>query len=66
MTIPSPSHQCVYATWPTAIFGTSRVTTRSTRRAASFPVTRYLKRGEMSMRAAALRIALYSRSWCTS
>ena len=44
--------------------GTSRVTTRSTSRVASLPVTRYLKSGETSISAAALRIALYSRSWC--
>ena len=51
---------------PTFIFGTSRVTMRSTRRVASLPLTRYLNSGETSMSAAALRIALYSRSWWTS
>jgi hypothetical protein len=34
---------------------------RSARRVASRPVIRYLNSGEMSMSAAALRIALYSR-----
>ena len=43
---------------------TSRVIRRSTRRAASGPVIRYLKSGETSISAAALRIALYSCSWC--
>ena len=41
---------------------TSRVMIRSTRRAASGPVTRYLNSGETSISAAALRIALYSCS----
>ena len=56
----------MYATWPTFIFGTSRVTMRSTSRVASLPLTRYLNSGETSISAAALRIALYSRSWWTS
>ena len=56
----------MYETCPTFIFGTSRVTMRSTSRVASLPLTRYLNSGETSMRAAALRIALYSRSWWTS
>jgi hypothetical protein len=39
-----------------------RVITRSTRREASGPVTMYLNSGEISINAAALRIALYSCS----
>jgi hypothetical protein len=66
ITLPRPSHQCVYETWPAFILGTSRVTTRSTSRVASRPLTRYLKSGETSISAAALRMALYSRSWWTS
>jgi hypothetical protein len=42
------------------------VITRSTSRVASRPDTRYLKSGEMSISADALRIALYSCSWCGS
>ena len=40
-----------------------RVITRSTRRVASGPLTRYLYSGETSIRAAASRITLYSMSW---
>jgi len=52
----------VYQTWPTRSFEASRVMIRLTSRAALGPVTRYLNNGEMSMRAHALRIALYSWS----
>ena len=64
--LPCSSHQGVYTTEPTPIFRTSRVMMRSTRRVASLPDSRYLNRGEMSISAAALRIALYSCSWCAS
>ena len=44
------------------IFATSRVIRRSTNRAASRPVTRYLNSGDTSISAAAFLIALYSCS----
>ena len=62
MTLPCSSHHGVYQTWPTVIRCASRVMMRSTRRVASGPLTRYLKSGEMSISAAALRMALYSCS----
>ena len=49
--------------WVPLIRAASRVITLLTSRLASAPLTRYLKSGEMSISAAALRIALYSCSW---
>ena len=66
MTVPSSSHQGVYQTWPTASLVASRVMMRFTSRVAPGPCSRYLKSGEMSITAHALRMALYSWSWCVS
>ena len=57
MSLPASSHQGVYSTRPSAQSGTLRVTTRSTSRAASAPLTSYLRSGEMSKSAELLRTA---------
>jgi hypothetical protein len=51
-------------TRPGVTAAAERVMTRSMRRSAPGPLTWYLKSGETSMSAAALRMALYSMSVC--